>query len=187
MNRHGLLLSVFILLVALATWWLLGITPMEQDQPHRSTRSLDSYAEHLSITSYSDTGMPQYKLQSPRMRSYQNEETTELDEPRVWQFNPGLTPWEINAEQAMVSREGEKIFMPGRVVIDREGNAETVPYHIVTQDLHLTTDTAYAETDQAIRIDSRDHWISAMGMQGWLKTPIRIKLLQQVRGRYETP
>lgn len=85
----------------------------------------------------------------------------------------------------MVKSNQDTIFLPGRVIIDRLAGTATNPYHIITQDLSLNTETSYAETDHAIRIESGTHWITAIGMQGWLQKPIRIKLKNQVRGYYE--
>jgi len=36
-----------------------------------------------------------------------------------------------------------------------------------------------------VRIENGRQWITAVGMEGWLKAPIRLHLLHQARGRYE--
>ncbi len=185
MNQHALVLFLLTLAIAAATWWLSGITPTEQHQPRNTGRFPSSYAEQLTVTSYNAEGIAHYKIQTPRMLNYADTETTELKQPRMWQFNPDHAPWVIRGESALITGDGEQVFMQGQVYIDRESAEESVPYHIVTRDLYLTTESAYAETDQAIRIDSHDHWVTAIGMQGWLQNPVRIKLLNQVRGRYE--
>ena len=185
MNQHTVVLFLFMLAVATATWWLTSIAPTEQHQPRKAGRFPSSYAEQLTVTSYNTEGIPRYKIQTPRMFDYEDNKTTELEQPQMWHFSPGNAPWVIRGELALITQEGEKIFMPGPVFIDREGVGESSPYHIVTSDLNVLTETIYAETDQAIRIDSRDHWITGIGMQGWLQEPVRIKLLNQVRGRYE--
>ncbi|MEN8179461.1 MAG: LPS export ABC transporter periplasmic protein LptC [Pseudomonadota bacterium] len=185
MNRHAVFFFL-ILGAATATWWLTSNPTTEDPQPRKAGRFPSSYAEQLTVTSYNTEGIPRYKLQTPRMLNYEDTDTTELEQPSMWRFSPNHAPWWIRGESALITQEGEKIVMPGPVSIDREGLGESPPYHIVTRDLNLMTDTAYAETDQAIRIDSRDHWITAIGMQGWLQEPVRIKLLNQVRGRYES-
>ena len=185
MNRQAIVPLLLMLVVAIAIWWLTGITPTEKSQPRKAGRFPSSYAEHLTVTNYNSEGIPRYKLQSPKLLSYEDNQTSELEKPEIWHYNPEHEPWRIRGEMALITGEGEKIVLSGPVFIDRDGDENSPPYHIVTSDLTVMTDTSYAETNQAIRIDSRDHWITAVGMQGWLQEPVRIKLLNQVRGRYE--
>lgn len=185
MKRRAIAPLLLFLVAAIATWWLTGITPTEELQPRKAGRFPSSYAEQLTVTSYDSAGIPRYKLLTPRLLNYEDTQTAELEKPLVWQYSPGHAPWRIRGEMALITGEGEEIVFPGPVFIDRQGSEKAPPYHIATSDLKVLTDTSYAETDQAIRIDSRDHWITAIGMQGWLQEPVRIKLLTQVRGRYE--
>ena len=170
---------------ALATWWLTSTPPTDTLSPTKSGRFPSSYAEGLTVISYNPQGLPRYKLQTPRMQHFEDTDTTQLEQPVMWHFRPDQAPWQIRGESAVITQEGEKVQLPGVVHIEREALAASPPYKILTRNLTLMTDTVYAETDQAIRIDSRNHWITAVGMQGWLQEPMRIKLLHQVRGYYE--
>ncbi|MDJ0805411.1 MAG: LPS export ABC transporter periplasmic protein LptC [Gammaproteobacteria bacterium] len=169
----------------MATWWLTGDTPSDVRQPRPVGSFPNSYAEQLTVTSYNHDGIPHSRLQTPRMRYYEATDTTLLDKPILWRYSPDHAPWLIQGETAQITQAGEKISLPGPVTIDRAGLGASPPYHIETRDLHMVAATNYAETDQAIRVESEDHWITAIGMQGWLQEPVRIKLLNQVRGHYD--
>jgi LPS export ABC transporter protein LptC len=187
LNRHAASFYFLLILVATATiWWFTRETGKDATTPRTAGHFPSSYAEHLTVTEYNTDGIPNYKLQTPRMRSYEDTDTSELDRPDIWHYIPGSAPWRLRGEMALVEQEGERIFLPGKVIIDRAARGKSPPYHIVTRDLHLVTETSYAETDQAIRIESRDDWITAVGMHAWLKDPLKINLLNQVHGYYES-
>lgn len=128
--------------------------------------------------------MLEQKLQTPLMKHYESRATTELSQPLLWRYSPDIPPWRMQAEKALVHNDDDTVFMPGKVVMDRDASTGQPPYHLVTRDLTYRSTDAYASTEQAVRIESGQDWITAIGLQGWLKQPMRINLLQKVRGYY---
>jgi lipopolysaccharide export system protein LptC len=185
LKRHSLLLFFLVAVTAALSWWLSDITTTEPATPQRKEHFPNAYAKQLTVVGYDAQGLPHYRIKAPTMRHYEKNDTTELDQPLMWQYNADKPPWVVRGEQAVMTSDNDSLFMPGKVVIDRAGTAGITPYHIVTRDLTVNTATIYAETEQSIRIDSDDHWIKGIGMQGWLQDPVRIKLLNKVRGYYE--
>ena len=57
--------------------------------------------------------------------------------------------------------------------------------NVVTRDLRVQPKHSYAETDQPVKVQSGPHRVEAVGLQAWLRPPVRIKLLGHVRGHYE--
>jgi lipopolysaccharide export system protein LptC len=185
LNRNSLLLFVLVSVAAGLSWWLAEFTTPEPAAPKRSEEFPDAYAKQLTVLNYNDRGEVHYRLKAPTMQHYEKDDTTELDQPRVWQFNDDNPPWVVQGEAAIMTGDKDSLFMAGKVTIERAGTPVITPYHIATRDLTLNTVTSYAETEQPIRIESQDHWIDGVGMQGWLQDPVRIKLLNKVTGYYE--
>lgn len=175
------------MLVALFSWWQLEIQVPRQAPAQLGVRSPDRYAEQLTVTRFDNQGRPRQRLRAARMRHYDQDDTTELEQPRFWRFSPQHLPWRVEGRQALLYGSSEQIFLPGPVTLDRSGDQTHDSYHITTSDLTLDSRKDYAETSRKIRIDSSDHWIDAIGMQGWLHSPVRIKLLHDVHGQYTTP
>ncbi len=186
MKRQSIALFALIAGGAAISWWLAQISSPDQTVQRKTEGSPDAYAEQLTIFSFDAQGFLHHKLRAPSMRYYKENDTTELDQPHLWQFSPEAPSWSVRGERAIVHGDGDTLFMPGPVFIDREGQGKAIPYYrITTRDLKMQTDSAYVETDQPIQLDSPDHRITAVGMQGWLQEPVRIKLLHKVRGVYE--
>jgi lipopolysaccharide export system protein LptC len=185
LNRKSLLLFFLVSIAASLSWWLSDITTTEPAVPKRTEHFPDAYAKQLTVVSYDAQGLPHHRIKAPTMRHYEKDDTTELDQPLMWQFNGDNPPWVVQGEEAIMTSDKHSLFMPGKVTIDRTGTPVITPYHIVTRDLTVNTVTVYAETEQRVRVNSDDHWIDGIGMQGWLQDPVRIKLLNEVRGYYE--
>jgi lipopolysaccharide export system protein LptC len=165
-------------------WWLREImTPPSMVQPV-SAENPDYTADDLKVYIYGDDGSLEQRLETPHMEHFESTNTSVLTRPVLWRFNPQTPAWRMQAEKAFAYRESDTIHMPGKVVMDRRGTTIHPPYHILTSDLTVETQTAHATTDAPIRLDSSQQWIEAVGMEGWLKAPVKINLLSQVRGRY---
>ena len=185
MNWNTLLLFFLVSVTAGLSWWLSDITSTKPAAPKRLEHFPDAYAKQLTVINYDANGRPHYQIKAPTMRHYEKDDTTELDQPLMWQFNGDNSPWIVRGKEAIMTGDRDSLFMAGKVTIDRAGTPAITPYHIVTRDLTVNTVTAFAETEQPIRVESHDHWIDGVGMQGWLQDPVRIKLLNKVRGYYE--
>jgi lipopolysaccharide export system protein LptC len=184
LNRN--LLSAILLLAGLLSigWWLREISQPTSTTPRETSESPDYTADNLKTDVYGESGQLVQHLETPRMEHFESRDTTVLTTPVLWRYNQESPPWRMQAEKAFAYSETDTIYMPGEVVMQRQGTETHPPYHIVTSDLSVETQTAYATTEAPIRIDSNQQWIEAVGMQGWLKAPVKINLLSQVRGRY---
>lgn len=91
----------------------------------------------------------------------------------------------MRSETGWVSGDKALVLLQGKVNIDRPAATGIRPIHIITRDLRVQPNNNYAETDADAYTKSRNDWIESTGMQIWFARPIRVKLLANVRGRYE--
>lgn len=184
-KRYSLLIFLLVALTALVNWWQRdnGTAPaVERRDSHQFP---DAYAKQLTITRYDTEGRPRHKLQTPLMRHFEDD-TAQIEAPRFWQYDTDTPAWTLRGEKALLNEGDETMLLAGEVFIDRASSDKSPSYHIATRDLTVQTKTAYAETSQPVRIESGNEWITAIGMQGWLQKPVRIKLQQEVRAHYES-
>ena len=187
--HRNLLIGIVLALLAGLTWWLAG---QQQRPAHRASgpgdaREIDYYLRDLDFTTFSEQGQPARRLQAPELRHYPDDDTTELDRPRLVIYKDEGPPWRVRSETGWVSPDGERVHLRGEVVIEREAAPGVRPMHIVTRDVRVEPERDYAETDEPVTVTSREDRIDAVGMQAWLRDPGRIKFLSQVRGHYAAP
>lgn len=184
MNPRLLALSLLLAALLSLAWWVRQLTAPPEVAKQVSEESPNAIAEQLRVHTYDAEGRLEQTLFSPRMEQYESTSTTELSEPVLWQFNPDSPPWRMRGEKALAKDKESLIFLPGKVVIDRDPAPGYPAYHILTRDLSVETDTSRTTTAAPVRIESGQQWITAVGMEGWLRSPIKLNLLDQVKGHY---
>jgi lipopolysaccharide export system protein LptC len=166
-------------------WWMNRLTQPEQIRQPVVGHYPDAYAEGLEVLTFDEQGILKQRMQSQRMRYYKKTGVTELQQPILWHYSQKGPPMQMRAQDGVIKSREETIHLPGRVVIDRPSGSDSAPLQIVTQDLTLHFEDSFATTDGPVRIESDEQWMTATGMEAWLKGPLRLKLLHEVRGYYE--
>ncbi|MCB1857726.1 MAG: LPS export ABC transporter periplasmic protein LptC [Gammaproteobacteria bacterium] len=183
-ERNTFLAGGLVLVLVAVSGWLARKAEVElayQHQPH----SPDYFLEGFVAISLGENGKPDKRLAAKRMVHYPDDDTTELTEPWMTVYDGEAPPWETRSETGLVSADGEKILLQGSVHIDRKGADGVRPARIVTRDLIITPAQEFAETTEDAFLQSGKSWIESKGMQVWFAKPSRVKLLAEVRGRYE--
>ena len=180
-------LSILGLALALAgaTWWLASWLQRGEDDRRQTGRAPDYYLETLEFTTMGPQGRPERRLRAERMVHYADDDSTELTAPRLTVYDDPGPPWEIEADKGRVSGDGELVVLRGEVRIEREAAEGVRPVQIATRELRVRPEASFAETDQAVDAHSGGDRVRSDGMQIWFDGPVRIKLLANVRGRYE--
>jgi len=183
-DRNNLLIGGILLSLVLGSGWLNRTTekkPVYQPEPH----SPDYYLNHFTATTMGENGKPDKSLSADKMVHFPDDDTTELSQPRMTIHDDDSPPWKVRSETGWVSGDKELVLLQGKVNIDRQAAPGVRPFHIITSDLRVQPKNNYAETDADAYTKSRDDWVESTGMQVWFTRPIRVKLLANVRGRYE--
>lgn len=145
-----------------------------------SVRAPDYVVEDFSAirTDENDAG---YKmLLGKKMVHYPDDDSAELEQPRLITIEPGKPSVQLQADHAKMSAEGEDIYLSGNVVIVRnagKGRGETI---LTTSLLHLIPDQDIARTDKPVEITETNATIRAIGMEMNNRTG-HTELLSQVK------
>jgi lipopolysaccharide export system protein LptC len=179
------ILLMVLLLGAAASWWsaqedVAAPQPLATGGP----REIDYYVTGLQVTRMNQSGQPAHRLHVASARHYTDDDTTELEKPHLTVFQATDPPWEIHAQRALASADGNLVLLSGEVLIERAGGATTSPMRVLTRELRVQPRQDYAETDEKVRVETDSDWLDAVGMQAWLRPPSRLKFLSQVKGHY---
>jgi lipopolysaccharide export system protein LptC len=119
-------------------------------------------------------------LLGKKMVHYPDDDSAELEQPRLITIEPGKPSVQLQADNAKMSAEGEDIYLSGNVVIVRnagKGRGETI---LTTSLLHLIPDQDIARTDKPVEITETNATIRAIGMEMNNRTG-HTELLSQVK------
>lgn len=184
LDNRNLLTGILLSLITAGSWWLAQRAENRvpfRPQPHSPDYFLDDFS---AITTGPD-GRPEKRLSALRMVHFPDDDSTELEQPRMTFYEPSSPPWRIRSDRGRVSGDREQVLLQGRVDIDREGRADIRPMHLTTRDLLIRPNDDYAETQAQVEARSDRSWIKARGLQAWFTGPVRIKLLANAKARYE--
>lgn len=187
MNRVQLVLAALAVLAAGLSWWL-GHESSDGEavtaSPAAAVRAIDYRIRGFEVVRMTSAGAPAHRLAAQSLRHFTDDDTTELDQPRLTVFQTDAPPWEVDAQQAWMSADGSLILLTGEVLINRAGDADTPPTRVVTRDLRIQPRDDYAETDERVTVETDTDRLDAVGMQAWLRPPSRLKFLSDVKGLY---
>lgn len=184
MSSRLQMLLPFLLLLAALSWWLAQETAKQL--PRGPTQHVpDFFTEQMTTIEMNETGKPERLLVSDKTIHYADDETTELEQPRITLYKDQEPPWLIRSDRGWISKDRKEAWLRGQVFIDRDAAPDIRPYHMVTTELHLRREPDYAETDQHVTLTSDNDYTESVGMQAWLEPDVRVQLKSRVRGRHE--
>lgn len=176
----GLPLLVLAFLMALTLWLNQSARGPSPVQEGALRRAPDYMIENFSAVRMDHDGVTRHVLFAKRMLHYPDDDTTDLDQPRFINTEPGKPQMQVDADEAKMSGNGEDIYLTGNVKVLRsagKGRGETT---MTTSFLHLIPDDGIAKTDKPVVITEANAIINAVGMEVSNRTQTT-HLLSQVR------
>ena len=187
MNLRILVVTIILILVAMATMWI------EDDSKKQTAASKESkkvqhvpdyFMENFEITTMNEKGQPSSLLISEKMLHYPDDDSTELSKPLMTMYRDTGEPWKISSDRGWVSSNNELILLSGNVVIDRSSGPNNRPVKVYTDRLRIHPKTDFAETDRPVTMFSDKRRTTAIGMRAYVRQG-QLQLLNDVRVHYE--
>lgn len=185
MNRLGyFLLFVIVIAIAATSSWLLNkveVQPFNLIKPPR--HDMDYFLTNFNATVMDKEGKPHYILTGTRLEHFPDDHSIDITLPRIKLFRKKLSPWHVKAAQARVLNKGSLIYLNGKVSMQRPRSKTEPEVKLDTRNLTIKTDLDYAETRDAVFIQTGKHRLKAIGMRVYLADG-RLELLSNVEGLY---
>ncbi len=185
MEQKNLIIGIILAVLVLGSHWLIPSISTDRPTAGSEEHKMDYYVRDFTTTLMGEQGEPFRQLSAELMVHYPDNDTTELTKPLITMFEQQVPEWQITSETGWLSGDGDLLLLQGKVTIDRPKTATQEPARMITSNLRMQPNQNYAETEEAITIDTVDNRISSKGMQAWLTDPMRIKFRANVRGQYE--
>jgi lipopolysaccharide export system protein LptC len=173
-----------MLSLALLTFYL-DRTVRDEDSPSALRRHDPDYiVSNFTTTTYDREGLPLTVLSAAKMLHFPDNDTTELEAPRMMQSKPKEPRMSLRADRGALSGDGEEVFLYDNVVLVREAEADRPEARLTTSFLHIVRDRSLVRTDREVTIVEDRRSLSGRGMEYNSESRV-FTLLADVRGRFE--
>lgn len=179
---------IYLLLASLAllSWWLAQYAGlMDTTKGKKKPNSADYFSKGYTQWEMDETGRPKSKLTAIEMKHYPVYWATHTKKPVMYFLNENKPPWIVNAVTGILSKDGKKLKLNGKVTINRPAAEDFRQVIINTFNLKVNPETSYAETKAWAELISPPNVTTGTGMKAVFKEPIHLELLSQVKGKYE--
>lgn len=178
-------LFIYVAAVALLTWWLQQLYEQREIGIKVAENSPDFFSSGYYKKEMGLDGLPKSELTAEKMQHYKADGSTHLDRPIMVLHNPNAAPWVIQSDSGIMAADGDNLQLNGKAVIDRKASQGSSALKIDTSDLRVKLSTHFAETSAWADIVSPPNQTSGSGMEVTFASPVHLKLLSKVKGRYE--
>lgn len=178
-------LFIYVAAAALLTWWLQQLYEQRAIEIKIAENSPDFFSSGYYKKEMGLDGLPKSELTASAMRHFKTDGSTHLDQPVMVLHNPNTAPWVIRSDSGIMAADGDNLRLNGKALINREASKGSSALTINTSDLRVKLSTHYAETTAWADIISPPNQTSGTGMEVTFVSPIHLKLLSKVKGRYE--
>jgi len=185
MDRISKYTYALLIGLAIASWWLLTLTGVDENRQPVPVHSADVFSTHYVKLEMNAAGTPKSQLVADKMQHYKDNGVTELQQPRLSFTNTTTPPWLISAEKGVLSADGKDLYLDGQVFIERAKSQNSKALKIITTNLNVKPDINFAETTQRAELLSPPNITVGKGMKLVFEQPIRLELLANVQGKYE--
>jgi lipopolysaccharide export system protein LptC len=184
-GARRLALVLVLAAVGAAAWWLRRESPQVAATPVPDQHQPDYIADDLLVLTMDERGRLARRLQTPQLRHYPDDDSSELEEPRLTIYRQDGPPWTARSQTGWIASDGAEVLLRGDVRIDREGFSDSPPIALRTRWLVVLEQTDYARSDRFVELMRGDDWITAEnGMEVWFGEPMRVRLFGRSRGVY---
>jgi len=173
-----------MLALALLTLWLDRAVREERGVPTQRRHDPDFIVDRFTVTNFDREGKVVSTLAARRMVHYPDDDSTELEAPRVVETKPGEPRMTLTAARGNLSQDGADVFLHDDVLLVREALDAQPEQRLRTSFLHVVRSRSILRTDRDVEIVQADRRISARGMEYHNETQ-QLFLRENVRGTIE--
>lgn len=172
------LIAVLIAAMLLASFVVRrDSAPASEELAADLTDAPDLYMQVATVTQFDDDGSVRYRLAADEIRHFEAEDTTRLQKPLLTVHRTEGGAWRAQSNQGEIhyrsvapARQEEIVSLRDAVVLERaeaEGRLR-----LTTESLYVYPERRFAETDQAVMIETIAGRTSAAGLVGDLNTGV---------------
>lgn len=186
MRWHYTRLLPIALMFALAmlTFYLERAVREEERHPALRRHDPDYIVHNFTTISFNSAGVAESTLSAARMIHYPDDDSTELEAPRLVRTMPQEPRMTVRADRGTLSSEGQEIFLYDNVRLVRDAGAGRPEARLSTSFLHVVQPRSLARTDRPVLLEEPSRSLAGRGME-YNYDSGNLVLHADVRGRFE--
>jgi lipopolysaccharide export system protein LptC len=145
---------ILMILLALATWWLVRNTPRpEAPRPAQAARHEPDYVmSDFTLQRFAADGALRVQVQGAQMRHYPDTDTLEIDEPQIRATAADGSVTIASARRAVSNGEATEVQLVGAARVVREATANAAAIEFDSEFLHAFLDTERVRSHLPVRL-----------------------------------
>lgn len=180
--KNAIVSLLLIFAIGLSSWSIY----LSQKTTPSSTAKLnepDAYMENVTATMINNEGKRTILIKSPKMVHFPENDTTDIQTPKITVYRDSPEPWYIQADFAKATNGIDKIFFQNKVILHHPHDIATPATTMKTDTLTVFPNQNIAKTEDAVIVLQPDTTVHAIGMMANLDEGV-IKLMSAARGEY---
>jgi len=134
-------IAVTLILLAGGSWWLTSkVSEPEKPFDGKARHDPDYIIENPNVTVMNENGNRRYTLAAVRLTHYGDDFSSELDQPYLVQFRPGLAPLHTRADKGWMPMDNNQILMSGNVISSQGRDPQSAGGEIRTNSMKILLD-----------------------------------------------
>ena len=179
-------LAFTLIIIAGLSYWLLDTLIMDDDKVlAKLAHHPDYYMKNFTTLKMKQDGTPKNHLTASYMAHYPDDNTTELDYPKLKIYRENKLPIYVNADKGWVTSGNEVILLVGNVYLYQINDSGEMSLELITKDARVLLDKEYAETDKPATLISKNSVTNSTGIRIHLQDQ-RMEFLDNVQTTIET-
>ena len=174
-----------LIIIAGITYWLLDMLIIDdKEELAKLAHHPDYYMENFNTLKMNEDGAPKNHLTASYMAHYPDNNTTELDYPKLKIFKENDEPINVSADKGWVTSGNEIILLIGNVYLHQVNSSGEMHLELMAKDARILIDQKYAETDKPATLITKNSVTNSKGMRIYLQEQ-RMEFLNNVRTTIE--
>jgi len=157
-------IGLLALLAALSFWLAETVNVDGQADDGKKRHDPDAIAENFTMRQFDETGRVKYRLTSPYLKHFADDDSSELKSPTLINFRLDAPPLTLSGNNARVTSKGEVIYLWDDVRALRAATPERPEMVATMPDLTIEPNAGLAHTKSPVEVHEADSWVKGVGM-----------------------
>jgi lipopolysaccharide export system protein LptC len=179
-------LSIMLVLVALSAWLRYATELPDATRDGRNRHDPDAIVNDVRGHKLDAAGVLLYRIEAAEVRHFPDDETSELQQPRLAYVSPAKPTVTIRADAALATARAEKVELSGQVEIRRAAAGRQAALLAEMPELTVLPEEKRAFTSSKVLITQGLSRLQGVGMK--VDHALQTYVLESdVRGEIESP